>query len=111
MKRLLHFTVVLVSLTTLFGCFVTTGKYQDKVKEAEKYQSELDKTNAALNKANSENKSLNDRIASLKGRIESLENDISRLNDSMKASKDAQSKTIAELMQKNRELLNAKNEK
>lgn len=110
MKRLLHFTVVLVSLTTLFGCFVTTGKYQDKVKEAEKYQSELDKTNAALNKANSENRSLNDQIASLKNKVESLEKDISRLNDSMKASKDAQSKTIAELMQKNRELLNAKGE-
>jgi chemotaxis protein MotB len=103
MKRLLHFTVVLVSLTTLFGCFVTTGKYQDKVKEAEKYQSELDKANA-------ENRSFNNEINSLKKKIAGLENDIAKLNESMKASKDAQSKTIAELMQKNRELLNAKGE-
>ena len=103
MKRLLHFTVVLVSLTTLIGCFVTTGKYQDKVKEAEKYQSELDKANA-------ENRSFNNEINSLKKKIAGLENDIAKLNESMKASKDAQSKTIAELMQKNRELLNAKGE-
>ena len=103
MKRLLHFTVVIVSLTTLIGCFVTTGKYQDKVKEAEKYQSELDKANA-------ENRSFNNEINSLKKKIAGLENDIAKLNESMKASKDAQSKTIAELMQKNRELLNAKGE-
>ncbi len=110
MKRLIQFIMVFISFTTLFGCFVTTGKYQDKVREAENYKSDVDKTNAALGKANSENRLLNDEISSLKKKIAGLESDIAKLNESMKSSKDAQSKIIADLMQKNRELLDAKGE-
>ncbi|MEK6680721.1 MAG: OmpA family protein [Nitrospirota bacterium] len=87
MRNAAKFIAIFVSLAILSGCFVTTGKYQDKVREAENYKSALDKA---------------------KERVAVLEKVIASLDEAMKAGKDAQSEIFADLMQKNKELMEAK---